>query len=242
MDSHVYKLKLCPLGGLSSTTVFQTITKHGCHSAATFRLYLHTEPTHLWSKLKRFSPPSAAHTRVPTEPQVWAEGHGCNSLDLGEKREIWATCSSTLLVPFAPLCSLFQMWQVHLMFLLGLFNLVLHGSVRTLLVVRISHTATSQSFHTYQCSVQFRLFLKKNNSLLQTPWPCCRTWGCCSSTGSSSNTLRCFFPPVIPPKPQGLLDNHRRTLSCSGNQSILQCEIFAPKSNIPKRNISKKTD
>ena len=107
VDSHVYKLKLCPLGGLSSTTVFQTITKHGCHSAATFRLYLHTEPTHLWSKLKRFSPPSAAHTRLPIEPQVWAEGHGCNSLDLGGKERnlghllkyfACALCSSVLFV------------------------------------------------------------------------------------------------------------------------------------------------
>ena len=57
------------------------------------------------------------------------------------------------------------------MFLLGLFNLVLHGSARTQLVVCISHTATYQSFHICQCSVVHRLFLKKNIIL------CCRWHG-----------------------------------------------------------------
>ena len=73
-------------------------------------------------------------------------------------------------------------------------------------------------------------------ALLQNP----RVPYCSSPTESSSNTLQCFLPPLIPPTLQGLLD-YCRTLSCSGSQwTILQCEIFAQKSNIPQREYPQK--
>lgn len=126
------------------------------------------------------------------------------------------------------------------MFLLGLFNLVLHGSARTQPTVCISPTVTHQSLHLPVFSSAWVVSLKEYNPLLQMARPCSRTSGCCSSAEASSNTLQCFFPPVTPPTSQGLLD-YCRTLSCSGSQSIiLKCEIFVPQIKYSPKGISPK--
>lgn len=135
------------------------------------------------------------------------------------------------------------MWQVHLMFLLGLFNLVLHGSVRTLLIVCISHTATYQSFHIYQCSVVWGLFLKKNIIL------CCRCHGLAAELEGAvlplglPQTLGAVFSHLW------YLQNHRvfwittaELFPALGTKAFFFSVKYLPPNQIfPKRNISKKT-
>ena len=133
------------------------------------------------------------------------------------------------------------MWQVHLMFLLGLFNLVLHGSVRTQPTVYISLTVTYQSFHIYQCSVVCRLFLRKNIIL------CCR-WHGLAPEAQGAALLMSLLSTLCDVFPHWWhLQRHRvfwitaELFSALGAKALFfNVKYLSPKSNIPQKEYLQK--